>query len=174
MTKGEARELFLRYLGAATVNGDAKYDGDLYDAFDHLICPAVIQVAAQFPQKRVEKVSLYWKAPEDLAELTSATNDVGMPVSYRRLGERGFIFSEACTVEYNRIPMRISPTDTDETWIDLDERAALLVPLRAAMDAAASTQEYAWKASFLTSAYNALADSIGAQNAVSRRTVYSV
>ncbi|MBR6735446.1 MAG: hypothetical protein IKL92_01080 [Oscillospiraceae bacterium] len=72
MTKGEARELFLRYLGAATVNGAVKRDGDLYDAFDHLLSPAVIQVAAQFPQKRVETVTLYWQAPHDMAEITAA------------------------------------------------------------------------------------------------------
>ena len=57
---------------------------------------------------------------------------------------------------------------------DYSFEKAGLVPIRAAVDAAASTQEYAWKASFLTAAYNALADSIGAQNAVSRRTVYTV
>ena len=174
MTKGEARELFLRYLGAATVNGAIKRDGDLYDAFDHLLSPAVIQVAAQFPQKRVETVTLYWQAPDDMAEITAALDSFGRPVSYRRIGDRGFVFEEECTVEYNRIPKQIAPADTDETVIDLDERTALLVPIRAAVDAAASTQEYAWKASFLTAAYNALADSIGAQNTVSRRTVYAV
>lgn len=63
MTKGQARELYLRYLGEAKINGSNKADPDLSDAFDYLLGPALAYVAAQFPLIGREETQGRWRLP---------------------------------------------------------------------------------------------------------------
>ena len=174
MTKGEAREQFLRYLGVATVNGAARSDADLKDGFDYLLWPAVLQAAAQFPTMKTAYVCGEWNVPEDFFELVAAVGEDQSPVSWRRTGERSYRFEEPCTAEYTVLPSAILPQAPDETEIPLDDRTAMLVPVRAAIDAAVSSEEYAFRVPYLTAAYNGLLSVLGEQNAPSRRRVYAV
>lgn len=174
MTKGEARAQFLRYLGAATVNGCDRADADLRDLFDHLLDPAVLQAAAQFPLLKTAEVTGRWKAPEDFFEITQVFSADGERKNYRRIGQNVFWFDAPCTVEYASLPSAIAPDAPEETELALDRCAALLVPVRAAIDAAASTEEYAFRVPYLTATYNGLLSAFGDRNAPAKRTVYAL
>ena len=174
MTKGEARAQFLRYLGAATVNGCDRADADLNDLFNYLLEPAVMQAAAQFPIVKNVSVSGEWSAPENFFEITQAFSAEGEPVGYRRVGRNVFRFEMPCTVEYAILPPALAPNAPEETELALDRCAALLVPVRAAIDAAVSTEEYAFRVPYLTAAYNGLLSALGDRNVAARRRVYAV
>ena len=174
MTKGEAYRLFLRYLGEATVNGSAKDDPDLRDLFDQLFPQAVGSVGASFPPRETQLLTeCDWEAPDDLIEVTRALDDHFLPVAFLRLGERQYHFSAPCRVEYTRMPHAISATAPDSTEIDLG-RASLLVPIQTAVNAALSQEAYAYKVSYLTSSYNALADALGEADGITFRRVYVI
>jgi hypothetical protein len=174
MTKGEAWAQFLRYLGAATVNGEERDTADLRDLFNYLLDSAVTQAAAQFPLRQIASVTDEWDAPQEFFELLQAVDSDGAPVSYRMLGERHFLFERPCTVEYAAFPPQIDPLADDSTPLGLDCRAALLIPVRVAIDAAVSLEEFTYRVPYLTATYNGLASSLGDRAAPARRRVYAV
>ena len=172
MTRGEAKALFLRYLGAATLNGTPRDEPDLADAFEALLYPALVQVGALYPPRETAEVQGRFEAPEELIAITRTFDERGAPVAYTRVGERTFWFDAPCTAEYTRRPA--APEEGEDAPIDLDERAAQLVPLQIAINAAAASPENAWQVPYLTASYNALHAALDSQHAVTFRRVNAV
>jgi len=172
LTRAEAKALFLRYLGEATVNGSEKNDLDLADQFDRFLYPAMVQTAALYPALETAEAGTEWQAPENLVEITRTAGAAGQSVAFHRLGARTFIFEEPCTVVYSRAPA--VPREGDGAVLDLDERAAQLVPLQIAIHAAASSPEHAWQTAYLTASYNAMHAALDARDAVTFRRRYAV
>ncbi len=172
MTRAEAKALFLRYLGEATVNGSEKGDLDLADQFDRFLYPAMVQVAALYPALETAEVSGEWQAPENLVEITRTVGETGQSVAFRRIGTGTFVFEEPCTAIYSRAPA--APQEGDGAVLDLEERAAQLVPLQIAIHAAASSPEHAWQTAYLTASYNAMHAALDQRDAVTFRRRYAV
>ena len=174
MTKGEARRLFLRYLGEATVNGRDKNDPDLIAAFDDLFCAAIVQVGASYPNAEYVKTDGRWTAPPDMVEVRRMLSSRGTPVYYTYRGNRLFTFSEPCTVEYMRAPHMPDAALGDDAVIDLDERVCQLVPLQAAVNAAISMPEYEYMVPYITAELNAFSATLDERSAPVYRQVYAV
>jgi|GEM_PF-1535344 len=172
MTRAEAKALYLRYLGEATINGSPRDDPDFSDLFDALLYPAIVQVAALYPSRETLCVERRLEAPEDLVAITRTFDETGAPVAYTRVGERTFFFDAPCTAEYTRRPS--APGEENDAVLDLDERAAQLVPIQIAIHAAAASPEHAWQVPYLTASYNALHAALDAQHAVTFRRVNAV
>lgn len=173
MTKGEARKLYLGYLGEATVNGSEKNDPDLKAAFDTLLPGAVLYVGLAYPKKEVTEVPAVWEAPENLIEVTKAVDEAGNPVPFDTMGNT-YRFDRACTVEYTRLPQEVASTAPEETVLDLEKTVCMLVPIKAGIDAALSIDAIAYKGTYLVNTYNSLAASIGKEDAAAFRRVYAV
>lgn len=175
MTIGEAKAIYLRYLGEATVNGSLRNDPDLADQFSYLVNSAVIYVSSAFPDRvLVTLTDREWDAPGDFVSIFRTFDEYGMPVAYYEKGENHFIFDEICDVEYCRTPETILPGADDSTQIDLPERACELVPLKVAIDAALANPDYAYKVQFLTNTYNAMEEALLDAHMPSYRRVYGL
>lgn len=186
MTKGEARELYLRYLGERTVNGSPIGDQDLSDVFDGLLGPAILFVGSTFPVKDeievkkedyVESEGWYIKdVPVDLAHIIDVKDKHSLlPVSYQRHGNvpGGHIFVQRAPsiIEYAKRPTFLGPDAADTDVIDLDPRYAQVVPLKAAVDAATGLEEYYYKATSLAQALNTMIMAMQDADVPSRRRV---
>lgn len=171
MTKGEARELYLRYLGEATINGSVKADPDLRDLFGYLLPGALVQIAAAFPlHRQVEVTGTDWPVPADFWALDRVENG-GRPVGYTK-GEGCYRFAEpGAVVTYARMPQQPTPEDPDETVLDVLPAAAVLVPIRCAIDAAVSSEAHAYKVGYLSTTYDTLAASLQREDVPQMRRV---
>jgi len=172
MTRAEAKALFLRYLGEATVNGTEKGDLDFADQFERFLYPAMVQVSALYPIRETAEVSDTWQAPDHLIEITRTRDAAGLSVAFTRLGARTFVFDAACTAEYTRAPA--VPGEEESVVLDLDDRAAQLVPLQIAIFAAAASPEHAYQTAYLAASYNAMHAALNACDAVTFRRRYAI
>lgn len=174
MTKGDARAAYLRYLGERTVNGSPRADLDLNDVFDGLLDSSVTFVAASFPNRatlEIDRDALTIDFPEKFAYVIRTLDEHGNPVAYQRVAYR-LIFERECTMEYALRPDAIPPGAEDATEIDLEDRYARLVPIKAAIDAALGLEEYAYKVPTLTQIYNTMAEALDDANMPTYRRVY--
>lgn len=174
MTKGEARRLFLQYLGEATQNGQPKNDPDLAYAFDTLLDSAIVQVGASFPAAEYTAANGAWTAPQDFVEITRVRNSCGMPVCYTSRGEREFFFPEPCEVEYVRAPHMPDAAAGDDAAIDLDERVCALVPLQAALSAAMTMPDYRYTVPYITAELNSFSALLDRRNVPAARRVFAI
>lgn len=157
MTKGQARELYLRYLGEAKINGASKADPDLSDAFDYLLPGALSYVAAQFHLTGREETVGLWKAPAGFWAVKEARDKEGAPVPFEETGEGEYRFAAPCTVVYDRLPRELLPSAPDTAELDVLAPAEPLVPLKCAVDAAVGSEAHAYKVGYLSQSYNAMA-----------------
>jgi len=174
MTKGEARALYLRYLGERTVNGSVRADLDLNDVFNGVLDTALTFVAASFPDRvvlTVDKDALTIDMPADMAYIIKTLDEYGNPVAYKRVAYQ-FVFAGPCEVVYAKRPDTIAVEAPDTTVIDLDDRYAKLIPLKCAIEAALGLEEYAYKVQALTQSYNTLAEALDDNNMPTYRRVY--
>lgn len=174
MTKGEAKSLFLYYMGEATVNGQNKDDLDLSQTFNNLLNSAVVFVSSAFPTRIVVSVPKEWETPNDFVEILRTFGKSGEVVSYYRKGQKKFIFEEECDVEYSHLPEYISPFADESVVLDIGERAAQLVPLKIAIDAALGREEYSYKVPSLSEQYNTMANAVTEANAITLKRVFRV
>lgn len=181
MTKAQARELYLRYLGERTVNGGAKADLDLNDVFDGLLGAAVMEVGRARPTRGLFEVKEEDKQPEgrffvkdvplDHAYIMRTVDEYGLPVAYQRVKDQ-YWFVRPCKVEYALRPAMILPGAADSTTIDLDDNYAQLVPLQCAISAALGLEEFQYKVPALQAQYNTMLDALDDTDMPTYRRVY--
>lgn len=165
LTKGRAKELALRWLDEATLNGQAassELTADYTDKFDYMLYNVLVYIAAIFRLRgtlivkpnECEKVGGYYRVqlPGDFMgfnrilvynELTQAE----IP-DFRRESTDVYLipdvyFTEGVTVEfiYWRSPKKIEIDDLDTTELEVRPKAEQLVPLRLAIEATAGSDE---------------------------------
>ena len=178
MTKGEARRLFLEYLGERTINGSTKNNADLIGIFEGLLSTAVIEVARARPTRKLFEVTEEDKqgkffvvdVPTDHAYIMRTEDEYGLPVAYSRTGDK-YQFVRPCTVEYARRPVN-DWSDGDESGIDVENDYCQLVPLQCAIFAAQSLEEYQYKVPSLQAMYNTMLDALDDTDMPTYRRVY--
>lgn len=180
MTKGEARRLFLDYLGEHTINGSTKNNADLIGIFEGLLSTAVIEVARARPTRALFEVKEEDKQPEgrffvkdvpnDHAYIMRTVDEYGLPVAYQRVKDQ-YWFVRPCKVEYARRPVNDWVLG-DNSVIDLENDYAQLVPLQCAIFAAQSLEEYQYKVPSLQAMYNTMLDALDDTDMPTYRRVY--
>lgn len=173
MTKGEARDLYLRYLGEATVNGAVKADPDLGDQFEYLLPVAVNHLASVFPLRKVVTAEGEWEIPDDFRAIERIERE-GVPVPYERVGDRAYRFEGKASITYLRSPAPVLPSDPDETALDLVAYACDLAPLKCAIDAAVASEAHAYKVGYLSATYNTMAAALLREDMPVFRRVYGL
>lgn len=153
MTKGEARQRYLRYLGEATVNGSARGDQDLADQFDYLLLGALTHVAAAFPLYGYDEAESEFIPPEDFISLEEIESG-GFPVPYWEQNGK-YLFEGTAQIRYRRTPS--DPGSDDSAVLDVWPPAAGLIPLQCAIMAAAGSEAQSYKLASLSSLYNTMA-----------------
>lgn len=181
MTKGEARRLFLDYLGEHTINGTTKNNADLIGIFNGLLSASVMMVGRARPERAVFQVVKEDKqsdgkffavpVPADHAYILRTIDEYGLPVAYQRVKDE-YWFVRPCQVEYARRPATILPSASDSLEIDLDDNYAQLVPLQCAIFAAQSLEEYQYKVPSLQAMYNTMLDALDDTDMPTYRRVY--
>ncbi len=167
MTKGEARKLYLRWLDEATVNGqetDYEQRADLEDKFDYFLDGAVFYLAGHFhlpavyegePEGMAGNYERY-RLPEDFREMDRIVRvEEGVyreETAYRVEGERDYLVErggERPRFLYWKNPAPLGTSAPEDAVLEIHPRAAVLVPLKAAVDATAGTEDMAGTSSYL-------------------------
>lgn len=161
MTRGEARQRYLRYLGEATVNGASRGDQDLADQFDYLLPGALLHLAAAFPLYGYAEAENEFDPPESFILLEEIESG-GLPARYwERDGK--YLFEGAARIRYRRTPD--NPGSNDAAALDVWAPAAELVPLQCAVMAAAGSEAQSYKLASLSALYNTMAAALRVNDA---------
>ena len=186
MTKKEAKAAALRWLDEAAAGGRAlevRSAADLEDRMDHLLGAAVAAVCARFPRRAVYTVTDAWPErspakdaayvritlPGEMTALTGvrycAPDGRLMPFSdYRRVSQGVYIIparlNGALVFSCIRRPVLPEAAAPEDEPLDVDETAAVLVPLRLAADMLTGVDETAVLSGYLAARYSELAAAV--------------
>lgn len=165
LTKGRAKELALRWLDEATLNGQAassELTADYTDKFDYMMYNVLVYIAAIFrlrgsfvvKPEECEKMGGFYRVqlPEDFMGFNRVivyndTASAEIP-DFRRESTDVYLipdtyFIEGTTVEfiYWRSPKKVEIDALDTTELEVRPKAEQLVPLRLAIEATAGSDE---------------------------------
>lgn len=165
LTKGRAKELALRWLDEATLNGQtasSELTADYTDKFNYMLYDVLVYISAIFRLSgsytvntdECTEVGGYYKVkmPDDFMGFNrimaySSVTSTEIP-DFRRYSTSTYLipkiyFSDDITVEvvYWRMPEQIELSSSDTTVLDVVPKAEQLVPLRLAIEATAGSDE---------------------------------
>lgn len=176
MTKQDAKELALRILDEATINGQpagVELTADYTDKFDYFLNDALVFIANLFPLNTTVSIKFYTpyqvrgpyvrvELPDDclkIRNIIAYDSDGGFQdVEYKEDTETSVLVSKATMdkfpnidLTYNRLPEEVAPDAPDDTVLDISRKAEGFLPLKLAVDATAGNEETASISSFLSS-----------------------
>lgn len=175
MTKLEAKELALRVLDEATINGQpagVELTADYTDKFDYFLNDALVFIANIFPIHSSISIKFYTPYqvrgpyvrvdyPEDIIKIRNvvAYSDKGYEdVQYIEDSENSILVERyildsytAVEMNYNRLPETITFDAPDDTVLDIPRKAESILPLKLAIDATAGNEETSAISAFLNS-----------------------
>ncbi len=161
MTKGEAKELALRWLDEATINGEInsrEQTADLTDKFNYFLNDALIFLSGFFRLPRVycpakpdgiEGGLVRYRMPEDFKELNkivvTGENSYEDISDYRFEPPRDFLLApeQDGTLKflYWGNPREVTSFAPEEEILDVDALGAVALPLKLAADATAGSED---------------------------------
>lgn len=176
MTKLEAKELALRILDEATINGQpagVELTADYTDKFNYFLNDALVFIANLFPINQTVSIKFYTdyqvRGPYVKVELPDDCMKIRNVIAYDSNGSyqnveyiedtnvsilvNKNIMDSYSSVElnYNRLPEPVTFDADDETVLDIVRKAEGLLPLKLAVDATAGNEETSAISSFLNS-----------------------
>lgn len=165
LTKGRAKELALRWLDEATLNGQAasaELTADYTDKFNYMLYDVLVYIANIFKLRGEYTVNdsgltaagNYYRVemPDDFMSFNRiiAYNDVSSAEipDFRRESTNVYLipkayFTDGVTIEviYWRFPKAVEIDTSDTSELDVVKKAEQLVPLRLAIEATAGSDE---------------------------------
>lgn len=175
MTKLEAKELALRVLDEATINGQpagVELTADYTDKFDYFLNDALVFIANIFPIHSSISIKFYTpyqvrgpyvrvEYPEDIIKIRNvvAYSDKGYEdVQYIEDSENSILVERyildsytAVEMNYHRLPETITFDAPDDTVLDIPRKAESIIPIKLAVDATAGNEETSAISAFLNS-----------------------
>ena len=198
MNKGRAKELALRWLDEATLNGQpagAELTADYVDKFNYFLYDVLTYVAAIFrlsrtmevpPEEVVARGPYYVVTmPEDFMDMDmvkaySDTTYYAIP-NYQRETEKTILIrrddvkkGDTIEVFYFGLPKAVAVDAPEDTELEIVPKAEQLVPLRLAIEATAGSDETSAISAYLENKWsnmvmNLLGEQRGAYNQMEER-----
>ena len=175
MTKGEAKNLALRWLDEATINGQpvsSELTADLEDKFDYMLNGVLSYLATFFKvdktytteiQEGVKK-SRYrqFEMPDDYRGLKNIVvyNDSSYAEIENYIAEQDGVFllpdNLTGTIEFNYYgePARVEVIASETAVLEVARKAEALVPLKLAIDATAGSEETSALSAYLNGVFS--------------------